>query len=157
MTPLETILIQAAISLVVAPLTAYLTVRFALQRFYREKWWEAKMRAYTDIIQALHHMRRDLEISIRRELSGREETDYHRKWAEKHYAAWDEIYKQIDMGEFLFSAKSLSILKRFERASDIEIDEGYYLHLEQLQSAVEDCLPSIRGAAREDLGLPKRH
>ena len=50
-------LFQIGVSLLVAVATASLTVWLSLRRFYREKWWEAKMRAYTDVIQALHHMK----------------------------------------------------------------------------------------------------
>lgn len=158
MISLETISIQTAISLVLAILTAYLTVRFALQRFYREKWWEEKMRAYTDILQALHYMKRDLEISVAREMEGREETEYHEEWGVKHRAAWDEIRKQIDVGEFLFSVKSLSILQELLRKSPrTDPNESYFEHLERLQAAVTSCLPAIKVAAREDLGLPKHH
>ncbi|MEQ8326539.1 MAG: hypothetical protein RLO08_13105 [Parvibaculaceae bacterium] len=154
MTPLETILIQTSISLALAILTAYLTVRFALHRFYREKWWEAKMRAYTDILQALHHMKRDLEISFDAERFGREETDHDKAWEKKGRAAWEEIRKQTDMGEFLFSSESLSILKKL--ISDTETRADYYVeHLVQYEAAVTECLPAIKASARKDLGLPK--
>ena len=69
---LETALLQIVIALIVAVTTSILTVWLSLRRYYREKWWEAKMRAYTDIIQALHHMKHDLEISIAAEYEHRD-------------------------------------------------------------------------------------
>ena len=101
-TTVQTMLIQIGLSLLVAVTTALLTVWLSLRRFYREKWWEAKMRAYTDLIQALHHMKWDLEISLRSSQRGEEEeTDYLKEWSAKHRAAWEEVRKQIDVGEFL--------------------------------------------------------
>ncbi|HML08871.1 MAG TPA: hypothetical protein VK430_12200 [Xanthobacteraceae bacterium] len=74
-------LFQIGVSLLVAVITAWLTVWLSLRRFYREKWWEAKMRAYTDVIQALHHVKRDLEITINAEQRGQDrETDYQKEW-----------------------------------------------------------------------------
>jgi hypothetical protein len=72
-TPIQTAVLQVVLSLLVAVATALLTVWLSLRRFYREKWWEAKMRAYTEVIQALHHMKRDLHISIAAEEEGRHE------------------------------------------------------------------------------------
>ena len=111
------------------------------------------MRAYTDLIQALHHMKWDLEISIRAEMRGDEETEYHKQWAAKHKAAWEEIRKQIDVGEFLYSPVSVRILQELDGASSGP-DDTYIDHLESLQAAVEKCLPAIKAAARSDLGLP---
>jgi hypothetical protein len=145
---------QVGVSLLVAVVTAWLTVWLSLRRFYREKWWEAKMSAYTNVIEALHHMKRDLEISIDAEQCGRDtETDYHKEWNAKHRAAWDEIRKQIDVGEFLYSPESMQILQVLNAETRGPFDT-YYDHLEGFQAAVEKCLPAIKSAARRDLGLP---
>ncbi len=45
------------IGIVVAIVSARVTVSLALRRFYAEKWWERKWEAYTGIINALHHMK----------------------------------------------------------------------------------------------------
>lgn len=154
MTPLQTALFQVGLSFLVALTTALLTVWLSLRRYYREKWWEAKMRAYTDLIQALHHMKRDVEISIRAELTGGDtDTDFHKEWSAKHRAAWDEIRRQVDVGEFLYSPASMQILQALLNDTK-DRDEGYFAHLEDIQTAVEKCLPAVKAAARADLGLP---
>jgi len=150
----QTILLQVALSLLVAVTTAWLTVWLSLRRFYREKWWEAKMRAYTDLIQALHHMRWDLRISMQATIRGEQnETEYQKEWAAKHRAAWAEVRKQIDVGEFLYSPVSVQLLRQLDRETERD-DQDYFSHLEKLQTAVENCLPAIKTAARADLGLP---
>jgi hypothetical protein len=85
--------------------TAWVTVWLSLRRLYREKWWKAKMSAYTNVILALHNMKRDVEITVDAEMRGQDtDTDFHKEWNEKHKTAWDEIRKQIDVGEFLLFA-----------------------------------------------------
>lgn len=154
MSPLYVGLLQVPISLFVAIITAYITVFFSLRRFYREKWWEAKMRAYTDVIQALHNMKRDLEISLQAEMEGRNtDTDYHKEWEKKHRAAWDEVRKQIDVGEFLYSPTSVEILQSLLAATKSDPNDMYTDHLERLQIGVERCMPALKAAARIDLGL----
>src|SRR5205814_5121485 len=104
-----------------------------------------------------HHMKWDLEISIRAQWRGdSEETDYQKEWAAKHRAAWEEVRRQIDVGEFLYSPASVRILRDLdsETASKGEPDEIYMDHLEKLRVAVEKCLPAIKASARIDLGLP---
>lgn len=144
------------IPLSVAFVTAVITVWLTLRRFYREKWWEAKMRAYTQIIQALHEMKWDLEISIDAEYDGRDtDNEYHKRWDTKHREAWEEIRKQADVGEFLFSSASVKILRQLVSDADSDPNDNYLEHMERTQTAVEKCMPSIKIAARKDLGLPK--
>lgn len=151
---IERVLPQVTLSLLVAVVAAVVTARLALRRFYREKWWEAKMRAYTDLLQALHHMKRDLDISINAEESGIDtDTDYHRTWAAKHMEAWDEVRRQIDVGELLYSVETMGILKKLNDVTSKQF-VSYYEHLDNLHEAVSACLPEIKASARRDLKLP---
>ena len=148
-------LFQLALSLLVAITTAGVTVWLSLRRYYREKWWEAKMRAYTDVIQALHHMKRDLDISLAAEVQGRDaETEYHKQWQKRHQEAWDKIREQMDVGEFLYSPMTVRIIQTLIREAKSDPNESYFERLEKLQAAVDRCLPAIKTAARKDLGLP---
>jgi hypothetical protein len=154
-TTIQTVLLQVALSFFVAIITAWVTVWLSLRRFYREKWWEAKMRAYVEIIQALHHMKRDLEISIPAEMEGRNtDTEFYKEWDAKHRAAWDEIRKNVDIGEFLFSPASIHVLRTLLQDTESDPNEVYFEHLERLQAAVDKCLPAIKATARADLRLP---
>jgi hypothetical protein len=133
-----------------------MTVWLALRRFYREKWWEAKMRAYTDIIQALHHMKRDLEISIPAAMEERDtDTEFYKGWGAKHSAAWDDLRKYVDIGEFLFSPASLQVLQTLLLESSGSDEDFFVDHMETQQAAVEKCLPAIKATARIDLKLPR--
>jgi hypothetical protein len=132
-----------------------LTVWLSLRRFYREKWWEAKLHAYTELVHAIHNIKRDVEVSIMALEMGRDtDTEFYKEWSNKHRLAWDEVRKDIDIGEFLFSEKSIKILQRLqdETKSDPATDV-YPDYLEKLRAAVDKCLPAIKLAAREDLGL----
>ncbi len=113
------------------------------------------MSAYTTLIQALHHMNWDLDISIKGELRGdNEDTDYKKEWDAKHRAAWEEVRKQIDVGEFLYSAQSVEILRELNNTTKHQENDTYFDYLEKTQIAVAKCLPAIKSSARADLGLP---
>ena len=146
---------KVGIALLVAVPTALLTVWLSLRRFYREKWWEAKMRAYAEVIQSLHDMKRDLDVSIRAELKGRNtNTRFFKELDRKHRAAWDEIHKNINIGAFLYSPRSIAVLEELRDRSRSDPKETYLQHSQKVQKVVDKCLPDKIKAARADLGLP---
>ena len=55
---------QVVSAIVIAVISARVTVHFALKRFYSEKWWERKTEAYTAIIEALHHVRNYADTNL---------------------------------------------------------------------------------------------
>jgi hypothetical protein len=154
---LTTLVFQLAISLCTAVVGALLAVRLALRRYYQEKWWDAKMRAYTEIIEALHHITRDVDISLDAAYSYRDtDTPFHKEWDSKHRAAWDNIRKFADVGEFLFSAHSMTVLGELLKAGDAGPNADHIAELEGIRTAVEKCLPAIKASARADLNLASR-
>ena len=60
------------VGLVIAVVSARVTVHFALKRFYSEKWWERKAEAYSSIIEALHHIRNYADHHMEFEMRGAE-------------------------------------------------------------------------------------
>lgn len=151
----ETVLFQGGFALFTAVIAAWITVRLALRRFYQEKWWEAKMQAYTQVIQALHHMKWDVDVSIAAEIGESEpDTEFHKELDEKHRLAWHEIRRQSDIGDFLFSRESLKILRELNDLPGQSPNDSYLDHLEIIQAAVNKAMPAIKKAARSDLGLP---
>lgn len=151
----STILTQATLSLVVAVVASLLTVWFALRRFYREKWWEAKLRAYTEVIVALHHIRRDVDLKLPAAYENRDtDTEQHKKLSSRHSKGMDDIAKFADISEFLFSTRSIDILRKLISTLSFDDYDGYVDYLEETQVAVDKCLAAIRASAKEDLRLP---
>ena len=52
----EELLISILSGVLISVITSYLTAKFAISKFYTEKWWERKEQAYTEIINALYDM-----------------------------------------------------------------------------------------------------
>jgi ABC-type uncharacterized transport system YnjBCD permease subunit len=63
-------------SMVIAVVTARLTVRLALRRFYAEKSWERKSAAYASIIEALHHVKNHADTILAFLSRGRDLPEY---------------------------------------------------------------------------------
>lgn len=142
--------------LVIAGATSWATVQLALRRFYRERWWERRMDAYTKVIEALHNMKRDLTVNYRALTESHTlAKEFEERFAKRHSDAFDDIARLADVGVLLFSPQAVALLNTMlkETAEAGEIGD-YFSYLDGSLPAVEKCLEQFREITRRDLGLP---
>jgi hypothetical protein len=146
-------LFNLLVPLAVAIFTAIFSVWLSVRRFRSERLWETKLRSYSDLLLALHHMKHDTEISLKAEqINADTNTDFYREWTAKHRGAWDEIRKQIDVSELFLSQKSIQLLRNLR--SDANKHDGSNTgHLLAMQYGIEKCLPALKAEARKDLRI----
>lgn len=150
MSPFLQSFLTAAIT---APLAAWLTARFALHRFYRERIWERKAAAYSAIFEALHDMRQWYDRHMEAEIEGREiPEDEQIRLRESYRNAKVGLGRRLDAERWLLSPVCFHHLEQMnqelEKHRDAffeELDEGLYA----TRKAIEE-MPSI---AQHDLGL----
>jgi hypothetical protein len=141
--------------IVIAVVSARVTVHFALKKFFAEKWWERKTEAYTSIIEALHHVRNHADTNLEFSIRGRELPDEgDNMLTEKLQGAMAELRKRIDIGSFVISedaVSSLSVLmQELERSTSTN---DWVKHLEIKLAAADKCLNSVRRIAKTELRL----
>jgi hypothetical protein len=151
---------QLIIGIIIAIITAWITVRSSLKRFYSEKWWEQKYEAYAAIFEALHHIRNDaahnlksLQVAFLKEMEDKLE-----ELKQKMIAGLAELRKHVDIGSFIISNKAEDSLRSFMNELDESIksnNPNVVEHYELKIKAVDKCLEAIRGIAKDDLRLPK--
>ena len=139
--------------IVVAVLTAFLTVRLALKRFYSEKWWERKAEAYGAILEALHHVRNytdhNLE-SLKRGVDLPPEGDA--ELTKKLQEAMAELRKHWDIGSFVICKEAVTVMDTFMEELDAATKySNWDAHLIIKMDAVNKCLNTMREIARKDL------
>jgi hypothetical protein len=142
-------------SIVVAVVTASLTVRLALRRFYAEKWWERKSAAYAAIIEALHHVRNHADTNLAFEMRGREVPEQgDRLLTERLQDGMAELRKQLDMGSFVISDRAVALVSKLMQELEASTHTTQWVeHLELRLSALDSCLIEMRNAARADLQI----
>ena len=146
-------LINLLVSLAVAVFTAAFSVWLSARRFRSERLWETKLRTYSDLLVALHHIKHDTEISLTAELAKADtDTAFYKEWSLKHRGAWEEIRKQIDVSELFLSRKSIGHLRALRSGAN-DHDGSEIAHLRAMQRAVETCLPALKDEARRDLQI----
>lgn len=116
-------LYQALLSLAVGSLSAFLTTRFTLNKFYTEKWWEKKVEAFAALTDAAYLLQRANQYWRDHHyytadpdnypgfipLLGDEVTDLRKQY--RHSLAVLEKYHHL--GPLLTSKKSSEILENF--------------------------------------------
>ena len=103
----KVVVFQIFASLLTAAIISWFSVVLSLGRFRKERLWETKLRSYCDLLVELHNIKRDVEISIPAYLDNRDtNSEFYTQWNEKHVRAWDEIRKQMDVGELLLSREA---------------------------------------------------
>ncbi len=115
------------------------------------------MRAYRNIIDSLHYIKRDSELSYKAEIEGwKTDTEFFDNLGQKHQLGWSDILRNVDTGEFILSSESIRVLQEFitETQAGRDPNISYAESMEIDLAAVERCLPRIKAAARADLRLP---
>ena len=147
--------VSFATAIVVAVVTAFLTVHLALKRFYSEKWWERKAEAYSAILEALHHVRNythhNLE-SLKRGVDLPPEGDA--ELTKKLQDAMAELRKRWDVGSFVISEEAVVVMDTFMQELDASTKySNWDAHLILKMDAVNNCLGAMRKIGRRDLKL----
>ena len=147
--------INLVTGLVIARVTAVLTVKLALKRFYSEKWWERKSEAYGAIIEALHHVREYADTNFRFSLLGKElPPEGEKLLIENLKLAMAGLRKHRDIGSFVISGDAVTLLdKLFSELDATTNTTSWHEHLDWKLAALDGCLPEMRRLAREDLSL----
>lgn len=163
------ILIQLAVGVGIAVVTAYVAVLLAVRRFRAEKYWERKVNAYVDILTALHKVKRYIENEEYAAWHPGEarNNQYHGELVKDLVAGFGEIDRAVDTSEFFLceqAQQSLhAILTQLRKSEgEMAVDEapqaaGYddlkrALYASKLD-ALKNGIKGISKIAKDDLSL----
>ncbi len=142
-----------ASAIFVSVVTAVLTVRLALRRFYSEKWWERRSDAYSEIIRALHHVREHADTNLQFALRDKdlpEEGDA--RLTKEMQEAIGQLRLHRDLGVFVICDEAVDLLNvLFKELDDSTKTQWWQEHLELKIMAVDKCLKEMRRVARKEL------
>ncbi len=151
------IALELLVGIVIASLTAIITVRLSLHRFRVEQWWQFRVETYKRLIEALYDSKsfndkHIEELQTGRKVSEEEETKL-RTAAE---AAIEEIDRMASIGGFLLSDEVRSKLKQYRgEVKQASITTDWCKYLTDEWAVTNSCLEDIIEIARRDLKLDK--
>jgi len=139
-------------SLLVAIVTAFITVRLSLKQFRSQQWWEKRFEAYTRIVEALHHLIDYCESHAKEDMTGVQIEPERRKQLEEAYArSFDELTKAANVGSFIISSKAADLLEKLRtRDKDWESSPPWEIYTGDAH-AYRKALADIRELAKRDL------
>ena len=145
---------KIVIGVIIAVTSAWVTVRLSLSKYRTEKWWDRKIEAYTNVIEAFHHSKAFSDKHLGAEWRGRElDPDIDKEIRAKVKLAHGEIEKYINIGSFIFSNEFYTRLKEYQRESERISNEshGWVDYLVNDQEHMESCISDLIVLAQKDL------
>jgi len=145
------------ISVITAIIASYSTAQWSLKKFYSEKWWERKERAYTEIIDALYDLLQYCEIQKGDFGQGSGYSENKMKlFREKYNQAYWKIKKATDIGAFVVSSEAEIALKELrDRQRPNWDDYDLWDIYEDDYKYYQNTLEKIVNIARIDLKAKK--
>lgn len=146
---IKSLLIGAGVS----GITAWITVKLALRRFYTEKWWERKAQAYSETIGSLAKMRVCFDkwyetCFLHKDISA--ETS--KKVNEEYASAKRVIENAVAAGSFIVSEEAAQVLGSFLKELQKEdIGGNWPEDLDRHHGEVIKCIARLREIAKREL------
>lgn len=145
-------LAQVIQALVVAGLTAVITVRLSLRRFHSERWWERKADAYMRLMSAIVDLRRYIDLLIEEEEGGAFAEEHRAMLVAKHREAVHELQRATVLGRYLFSNRTVALLDTHNQR---EGPEGFsdLEYFQKESQAYERLFDALVASSKADLGV----
>ncbi len=147
----QQILIALIPALVIAAVTAYLTVKWSIRQFHSQRWWELKAEAYSQIIAQLVDLQYYIERSIEMLRAGGElDFETNDELYEGYFQAKKYLRKATASGAYVISDGAAAALEELMRGLDNE-EPSIALWIQTQHSAVKECAKKMREYAKVDL------
>ncbi len=139
--------------LIVAVVTSFLTVRLALRRFYKEKWWEKKHETYSHLLETIHHLKNYAAEHYEDQISPDYMTEEKRQKLTRDMTKfYREFTKLRDLASFHLSDEALAILDEYEKKkAEASNSKTIFEWIDGDLVAASQCLEALKEAAKRDL------
>lgn len=137
------------IGLVTGIVAAFLTAKFALNRFYKEKWWEKRLASFTDVIDKAYRVKMtdryflNLEYSLTQEQDetfNRHPPEQEKLLTDLYWEDIQELERIAQLSDFTLTPKASKLLNDFVK-----------MRAETRSDYRDDAINSLDGA-EADLG-----
>ncbi len=140
-------------SVLTAVIAAYLTARWSLRRYYSEKWWDRKEKAYSELIEAFYELMRYNDFKSDEYMLHKDHPkNLLENMSDKYKIADYHIKKATDIGAFVISKKAADALQEFQERPKLDWQSnGPFEVFEQEHSYSKRTLEKLKECALSDL------
>ena len=148
-----TLAIQGFSALVIALISAWITVQLSQKKFRVERLWDRKVIAYERVIEAFYKSKRFSSEHLAAEMSNCEVPDERDKELRAlAKEAHEEIRRTAEIGSFTLSPAALGLISQYEKESaDPEWITMWQEHLEHDYTVTDKYLKLFIVEAKRDL------
>lgn len=141
--------------LLIAIITAIITVRLSLRRFHSEQWWIRKADSYSNIVKSLHQVKAYCEDQVEYiEMHQDPSDDKEKDLQQKLKRASEEIRQAVDIGSFFISQEAeMVMLSLWDEMQKARNEPSFYEYLNAKLRCVNKALRDIKTQAKKDLGV----
>lgn len=133
--------------------TAFLSARWGARSVLKQRWWERKEQAYTEIMEALHNLLRYSSLCAKEYSTGHEHPK-RKEFGERYSESYWKIQKMTDIGDFVISDEASGILQKLRDRPQLEWDENPRDEIYEADCAhYREALAGIRVCAKRDLNV----
>lgn len=140
-------------ALAVSIITAYVTVRLSLKRFYSQRWWDKKAEAYSQILEQLSYLKYYYDEWLDELQAGITiGTDHKKRLSVGYQQSKESITRAAAVGEFIVSETTTQALSKL--LSEIfwhHFEEDFNAAVQKSYDAVAECIRIVKGDAKEAL------
>ncbi|POP50991.1 hypothetical protein [Zhongshania marina] len=139
--------------ILIAIFTSIITVKLSIRKFHEEKWWEKKQQTYSNLLEALHHLKNYASEHyegqlLRKDMNEEKREELTSDW--KKYSR--ELRKLMDLASFQLSDKAVEILDLYSKEkTEAEQSDDIYDWIDGDLAAVTKCLDNLKIEAKRDL------
>jgi len=138
-------------------ITALIAFWLALRKFKTEKYWELRLEAYNELVNALEEMFSYVDAKIEHNMSERILNDDEQKsLAEKWKTGREYVRKAKRIGRLLLSESALEIVdldKRFKVATKGIDENDWFSQMDAEWSVLRSVINELITQSKKDLGL----
>jgi hypothetical protein len=138
-----------AISIASGIVISFVTARLTVTGFCSQRLWELKLKAYCDILEALHQMK----VANRHDWIAHENGGVLPECAKQMWeSSREQISRVADLGDFTIHCEATAILRQFERdMASICHEQSFEEVLTEFDGFLDRCLSNIKPVAKRDL------
>lgn len=138
---------KVVVPILAASFAAFFSARFALNKFYKEKWWEKRLDAFTDIINLAYRLKMANEYFLNCEYAktGNDQGDFkpHPKGIEdqltsEYWIDQQNLERIAQLADFTLTSNARTILEDYLAARE-----------KNLQDWRDDAIDSLEGSDRD--------
>ncbi|HAU5720255.1 TPA: hypothetical protein JD344_16925 [Serratia marcescens] len=156
------------IPVIVALLAAHFSTRFALDKFYKEKWWEKRLESFTEIINIAYRIKMANRYFVELEHAKRGDSkpefkphpkDIEDKLIAEYWLDFQELGRIAQLADFTLTTNVKIILDNFVNAREKITDACYHDALDSLEASerdfalTEELLDDLVSEAKNELRI----